>query len=67
MPRLSRDDAWRVIEALQQLSLLDPGKASQLEVARLLGRLTQRADQAAAIPTPRKLRGPAAGRSPAPR
>jgi hypothetical protein len=67
MPRLSRDDAWRVIEALQQLSLLDPGKAAQLEVARLLGRLTQRADQAAAMPMPRKLRGPAAGRSSAAR
>ncbi len=64
MPRLSRDDAWRVIEALQQLAVLDPDKASQLEVARLLCRLTQRADQAAMLAMPRKARAPAAGRSP---
>lgn len=46
MPRLSRHDAWRVVEALQRLEVLDPEAAARLEVARVLGRLIQRAVQA---------------------
>lgn len=52
MPRLSRDDTWRVIEALQQLAALDPPRAAQLNVARVLDRLTQRARQAGANAVP---------------
>lgn len=48
MPRLSRDDARRVIEALQQLAALDPSRAAHLDLARVLERLTQRARQAGA-------------------
>ena len=52
MPRLSRDDAWRVVEALQHLEVLDPDAAARLEVGRVLGRLTQRAEQANARAMP---------------
>lgn len=58
MPRLSRDDTWRVIEALQQFVVLDPPRAARLEVARVLERLTQRARQAGAGPLPAVMQEP---------
>lgn len=52
MPRLSRDDAGRVIAALHRLMELDGACADQLDIGRVLGRLSNRAD------LPEAARGP---------
>ena len=46
MPRLGRDDTWRVVVALQRLCTLDEPLATNLGMQRVLGRLKQRAHQA---------------------
>ena len=46
MPRLGRDDTWRVVVALQRLCALDEPMATNLGMQRVLGRLKQRAHQA---------------------
>ena len=60
MPRLSRDDAWRVVSALRQLTVLDPVTAADLDVARVINRLSHRACQSngGSMPLPARLHNP---------
>jgi hypothetical protein len=52
MPRLSREDATRVIAALRRLREVDSRSASDLEVARVMSRLSCRITQAGVSPPP---------------
>ena len=52
MPRLSREDATRVIAALRRLTEVDSSSASDLEIARVVSRLSCRITQADVSPRP---------------
>lgn len=54
MPRLSRDDATRVIAALRRLAEVDGAAATELEVGRVVSRLAHRAVPPDAAPRDRR-------------